>query len=254
VSLTNDAITDENAPTHVGGHNAGHLDPATMSSLGAGWWIPPFALIAGIAYGVYFFRRPPSLARTVTKTAAVGLMALASLLAGLPWPLTLALTLSACGDFFLAGENERGLRFGLASFLLAHLAYVALFLAFAPPLNDAHWTVAQLPQWRFIVMAGVVIAAGGLLAWLWPSLGAMRLPVSLYVAAILAMVLTSLALSPDYEQARIGALMFLASDAILSVQLFKARLKGWPGGLAVWWLYYLGQLALIRNFVVPTTF
>ena len=86
-----------------------------------------------------------------------------------------------------------------------------------------------------------------MLAWLWPHLGTMRAAVSIYVAAIVAMLATSLLLPWQAWPVMVGAVAFMASDAILSAELFrKARLGNSErlSAYAVWALYYAGQAAI----------
>ncbi|HEY1750440.1 MAG TPA: lysoplasmalogenase [Caulobacteraceae bacterium] len=246
-------MSEDYAPVSVGGTNVGRLP--VYRDLGAGVWIWPVSVIAALAYGTFYFRRPPSLARTAVKTAAVGGLAVTSALAASPWPLTLALALSALGDALLASETERGLQLGLASFLIAHLAYVALFLGVGDGVTaDRPWSPTTAPATHLLAAAAVLVAALAMLAWLWPGLGRMRTAVALYVAAIVAMVTASLLLPLGYAFASAGALMFFASDAILAAKLFRGKLTGLVGDLLVWWLYYLGQLAIVSCFGGQSTF
>ena len=82
----------------------------------------------------------------------------------------LGLLLSVAGDAFLLSEARRAFLAGLLAFLLAHLAYA---VAFAPRARPA------LP-----VLAVIALATAAVLAWLWPRLGAMRVPVAGYALAI----------------------------------------------------------------------
>jgi uncharacterized membrane protein YhhN len=185
-------------------------------------------------YGLVLVQRPPSFLRTLVKTAAIGALAvLAYLQGGGPW-LAVALALCAAGDAFLAGDPKRWLPFGLAAFLAGHVVYVALFWRERGVAGTGFWTVAPL----------IVLAAAVMLAMLWRSLGAMKPAVVVYVLAIVAMAATSLLLPRLRWPAAIGALAFMASDAILSFDLFKGsklfgspRLTAW----AVWFLYFGGQ-------------
>lgn len=193
------------------------------------------AMAAALTYS-FMLARPPSAVRTVIKTLAVGLLAIAAWRSWLPVPLIIGLALSAVGDAFLAGDPKRWLPYGLASFLAAHVAYIVFFI----PMH-----VAGFPPARGAGMAVTVIAGLGMLAWLWPTLGALRLPVIAYVAAIIIMVCASFMLPTVMWRAMIGAVLFFASDAILSAQLFRQRFTGRAGALSVWWLYWFGQAFFI---------
>jgi uncharacterized membrane protein YhhN len=86
-----------------------------------------------------------------------------------------------------------------------------------------------------------------MLVWLWPHLGTMRGAVSAYVAAIVAMLATSLLLPWAAWPVMVGALAFMASDSILSADLFAgARLARSErlSGYTVWAFYYGGQAAI----------
>jgi uncharacterized membrane protein YhhN len=210
-------------------------------------------LVFALAYGLFFFKRGPSLAKTLVKTGAVGALVLIAWIDGDPLLLTIALALCALGDAFLAGDPKRWLPFGLASFLAGHLAYVALFVT----------TLLEFAHHRGFYQRGdevgpdavhvggmvvVVLLAAAMLRWLWASLGSLRLPVVAYVAAIVAMVCTSLALPHFYAFAQYGAVAFFASDAILSAQLFRQRFEGRAGQWAVWALYFVGQVLIMGDF------
>ncbi|TCS18110.1 lysoplasmalogenase [Caulobacter sp. BK020] len=193
--------------------------------------------VAGLCaalYGLVLVQRPPSPPRTLVKTLAVGVLSVLAYLEGDGPGLAIALALCALGDAFLAGDPKRGLPFGLAAFLAGHLVYVVLFWRERGPLGTAFWTVAPL----------VLLAAAVMLARLWTSLGALKPAVVVYGLAIAAMVSTSLLLPHLRWPATVGALAFMASDAILSFDLFKgAKLAGSPRltAWAVWFLYFGGQ-------------
>ncbi len=198
-----------------------------------------WAVAAGgaLAYGLVFVEQPVSVLRTVVKTSAVAALAALAWLDDGSVLLALALAFCAVGDAFLAGDPKRWLPFGLAAFLAGHLTYVPLFLdrAEAPPV----WF------WPAAVVIGAV--AGLMLRALWGSLGKLRIPVVVYVLAIVAMTVTSLLLPARAWPTTVGALAFMASDAILSFDLFKgAKLLGSPRltAWAVWFLYWGAQAGI----------
>jgi uncharacterized membrane protein YhhN len=197
-------------------------------------WLWGVAGFCAALYGLVLVQRPPSFLRTLVKTLAVAALAvLAYLEGGGPW-LAIALALCAVGDAFLAGDPKRWLPFGLAAFLAGHVIYGLLFWRERAPAGTAFWAVAPL----------IVLAAAVMLVLLWRSLGALKPAVILYVLAIVAMVTTSLLLPRLHWPATIGALAFMASDAVLSFDLFKGtKLAGSPRltAWAVWFLYFGGQ-------------
>ncbi len=200
--------------------------------------------LSALAYGVLWVLAPVSPLRTVIKIMPVAALALIAYLSGprhgAALLLPAALALSAVGDGFLAGDPKRWLPLGLASFLIAHLIYVALFWS-------AGGSSAPSEPVRLVLILAAPIGGVGMLAWLWPHLGAMRGAVSAYVGAIVAMLATSLLLPWTAWPVMVGALAFMASDAILSADLFRsARIAGSErmSAYAIWALYYGGQAAI----------
>lgn len=116
---------------------------------------------------------------------------------------------------------------GLVAFLCGHVAYLVHFnRAARAPLNP-RWTLALL------------VYAVTFTAWLWPGLGAMRVPVALYVGAITAMAASSARISWTVAGA---AVLFLVSDSLLAANRFRTPvpLRDW----LVWITYYLAQLGI----------
>jgi uncharacterized membrane protein YhhN len=200
--------------------------------------------LSALVYGGLWVLGPVSPLRTVIKMVPVAALALIAYLTGprhgLALLLPAALALSAVGDGFLAGDPKRWLPLGLASFLVAHLIYVALFWSASAPS-----AISEPIRGALIVAA--ILGGLGMLTWLWAHLGAMRGAVSAYVAAIVAMLATGLLLPWAAWPVMVGALAFMASDAILSADLFVgAKIAGSErlSGYAIWALYYGGQAAI----------
>ena len=203
--------------------------------------------LAALGYGAVMAGHAPSLHRTVVKTAAVGALAVLALLSDAPWQLAAGLLLCAVGDAFLAGDPRRWLPLGLASFLVGHVLLIFLF----------HETRDPAQEMSNLQLAGAVtvgLAAVAMLAWLWTALGPMRAAVILYVIVIAVMVGTSFLLPGYYWPAMLGAVAFMASDAILAGSLFREaklfgsqRLTGW----AIWFLYYAAQALIAWAFLRP---
>lgn len=113
------------------------------------------------------------------------------------------LALSLAGDVFLLFEHSQFMA-GLVSFLFAHIAYTAAFLQ-NTTLNGG----LLLPLGLF---GGVV------LVYLFPKLGKLRIPVIIYMGAILMMGWT--ALSKEWMPTGVGACFFIASDTLLALNRF----------------------------------
>ncbi len=207
------------------------------------------ASVATALYGFLLLPRRPEWRRTTVKAAAVGALAVAARLADAPPLLALALALSAVGDAALAIDPRRTLPAGLTAFLLAHVTYVALFCELGSP----HALLTE--PWRLAWAVAALVAAGALLRVLWPGLGALKAAVSAYALAIAAMTAAALTLELSFWPAMLGAALFMTSDAILALRLF--RYEGRPHALAdqaVWWLYAAAQGMIAWAFLRPWTF
>ncbi len=182
------------------------------------------------------------------KVSGVLVLSAAAYAAGGPWLLWAALAASAVGDLFLAGKPERWLLPGMAAFFLAHVFYVILF-----------WKIGDGAGWTWPVKAGqavLVLGGAAYIRWLVPWLGKMRVPVLAYGAVILMMGAAAIALPASYRLVTAGALMFIASDAVLANELFRQPAGAPPRRLqsyAVWFLYFFGQAAITFGMISAVT-
>ena len=210
------------------------------------------AIMLGVLYWAgWCWREVDGWPKLVIKTASTTLLAVFAYMAGGPWLVVAGLALSSLGDAFLALKGEAWLKPGMTAFFLAHVAYIALFWSL--PQTDRSWL--NLAAQTGLVLGGVVFVR-----WLTPWLGAMRWPVYAYTAVILVMGAASLRLDPAYTLVMLGAVMFVASDMILSLQLFTRPVDAPPRlvpSLAVWGLYFAGQTliawGIVHPFVVPAS-
>jgi len=145
------------------------------------------------------------------------------------------LILSLIGDMLLEVGPDLFLP-GLGAFLLAHVAYVAAYLTVTRTPSIAR----SLP----FLLLGV-----GASVFLWPGLGGLALPVTVYVAVICTMAWRSAAMLGTGALARreqwaalAGALMFAASDLLLSIKLFVRPVPA--ASYAIMLLYWAGQLCI----------
>lgn len=151
--------------------------------------------------------------------------------------MVVGLVFSLAGDVFLLGPEKLFVG-GLASFLIAHIAYV-IGLALGP--TSAGWlAVGLLLVLVAVAVVGRPIVAG---AGRHPEHGgpAMVGPVIAYLIVISAMVVASFGTASIV--AVVGATLFYASDAILAWNRFIETRRF--GGLAVMMTYHLGQAGLV---------
>lgn len=186
----------------------------------------------------------------IAKPAVIVALFLAVVLAGpgdstIRWLLVVALGASLAGDWLLLPPgNFVG---GLAAFLVAHLAYLALFVLAGPQPEPA--AAAALVMALVFVTVGrrIVVGAGS------EDLAG---PVAAYLAAIGAMAVAATAAGSLLAAA--GAWLFVASDAVLGWDRFvaarpaSARLAA-IRRLAVIVPYHLGQLLLTIAVLVDLT-
>jgi uncharacterized membrane protein YhhN len=194
-----------------------------------------FALIASAAASLSYllFRGwAPLPAEIVLKGLSVTLLAVMALQAkhGL---LAAALLLSSFGDVLLAC-GDRFFIGGLAAFLFSHLVYIVLFVRRRASLPGA--------RGQFAFPALLVVFGLGFGEWLAPSLGALRVPVFCYIAAIIAMVATASRANYGSPWVLTGVVLFLISDSLLGAGRFKQPIP--LGSLLVWTTYYAGQCGI----------
>jgi len=152
------------------------------------------------------------------------------------WLVFVGLLWSLGGDVCLVFPG--GFVPGLASFLIAHVLYIAAFVPDAAPDGRA-WLVL------------VPFAGGGLgmLAYLWRHLGKDRVPVLVYVAVIVVMGWRAAARAmapgvpePSGTLALVGATLFMVSDGVLAIDRFARRFEAADG--VVMTTYYAAQVLI----------
>jgi uncharacterized membrane protein YhhN len=149
----------------------------------------------------------------------------------------IGLVAGAAGDVALLGRTARAFMIGLGAFLIGHIAYVIGIAQVVPPT-------------RWVGEAGVgailpIVVAAIAIKRLWPRLGAFKIPVLVYVLAIVAMVVGAFAARGQLGHGTmlaIGATLFFASDLAVArdrflMRDFSNKLYGLPA-------YYVGQLLI----------
>ena len=150
--------------------------------------------------------------------------------------LGIALAFSLVGDFLLGVHRLGSLDgqtlflLGLVAFLLAHLVYIAMFRRYWPSI----WWRPELL--RICGALAILVLFGCLLRMLWPSLGPMLIPVLLYSLALSCMGISALLADLVTPVAAFGALLFIASDAMIAIDKFHGHIPG--GNQLIWITYY----------------
>ncbi|WP_422747644.1 lysoplasmalogenase [Mycobacterium sp. WMMD1722] len=180
-------------------------------------------------------------AQPAVKAAAAVLLAVAA--SGHPvrrerrW-LVPALLFSALGDFLLAIPWwAPSFVLGLASFLIAHLCFLAALVPLA---------TRSTPRLAAVVVTVVCCAA--LLVWFWPSLIAdgMAVPVTAYIAVLGAMVCAALLANLPTPWTALGAVTFAVSDAMIGIGRFV--LDSEALAVPIWFAYATSLLLITAGF------
>ncbi len=155
-----------------------------------------------------------------------------------------ALLLSLAGDIFLMFQSDHSRFFigGLASFLLAHVCYVLLFVRQRNRTQKIQWaSLILLINYAFVIGYLVLGHAGDL-----------KPAIVLYILVITAMAYSSLMrkgtmTATAYGNGVVGARLFLASDSLLALSMFR---EDFPEvGFLVMITYGLAQAMIVYSLV-----
>jgi uncharacterized membrane protein YhhN len=191
------------------------------------------SIIAGVSYVAAWDRGLPQAVELTWKGLGVGLLAVYAALNARSldgWLLIVVMAFGALGDVLLGAA---GLTVGALAFLAGHLAAMALYLR----------NRRRNPTRSQVALAVVLVPAVVIVAFLLPTNRAGAPGVALYSLGLALMAATAwLSRFPRYRVG-VGALMFVVSDLLIF-----GRGGPWPDsfavGLAVWGLYYFGQLLI----------
>lgn len=201
------------------------------------WGLLGAAAVAAVADWIAVWRRPTATER-VLKPLVVVLLVVAALAldpadgAQRAW-FVAALVLSLAGDVFLLPTVDRFVP-GLASFLLAHVAYVAGFAVAGAEVRPGLAVLVLLVP----VAVRVVTAVAR-------SDRALVVPVGVYIAVIATMV--GFAIGHGDALGIAGALTFAASDSILALDRFDRHRRWMPTAVMV--TYHVAQALLVASLV-----
>ncbi len=137
-------------------------------------------------------------------------------------------------DFFL---------FGLSAFLLAHVFYIIFF---------HRLRVMEGIRSKIILLLPVALYYAGLIIWLTPWLGDMKLPVQIYGIVISFMLMLALHLLYSRNQRAgylmvTGAVLFVISDSVLAINKFYQPFA--HAGLVIMLTYGMAQLLIVKGVV-----
>ena len=165
----------------------------------------------------------------------------------------LALFFSWCGDVFLMCSGDLPASFcptgldpemaflmGLSAFLIGHLCWIGAFISgpFLSENGNAGWAIPAV-----LGLYGV-----GLIAWLWPELGEMLIPVMIYALTICTMAIVAGGRSGrvstlSFQCTLAGALIFMVSDSVIAINRFAMPFQ--ESGVIIMLTYCLAQLLIV---------
>ena len=149
----------------------------------------------------------------------------------------LALLFAWGGDILLSAPGGEGFVVGLGLFMLAHAAYLVLFLR---PLRDR-----GIPRLAFLYVPWWA----ALLVLLAPHLGLLLVPVAVYGLVLGASAAAALGTT---RIVAVGALVFLLSDTLLAFKLFYPGFHLWQQDAMIMLGYIAGQGLIIAGAVLQS--
>lgn len=191
------------------------------------------SIIAGVSYVAAWSLGLPQAADLTWKGLGVGLLAVYAALNARAvdgWLLVAMMAFGALGDVLLGAA---GLTVGALAFLAGHLVAIGLYLR----------NRRRRPTRGQLALAVVLVPAVVIVAFLLPADRAGAPGVALYSLGLALMAATAwLSRFPRYRIG-IGALLFVVSDLLIFGRGGPLR-DSFAVGLAVWGLYYFGQLLI----------
>ena len=156
-----------------------------------------------------------------------------------------ALAFSWIGDIILmfADKGELYFIFGLVSFLIAHIIFILLFTK-----QEKENTTTNKLFWVGLIIVGIYLF--GMLSLLYPSLGDLKIPVTVYAITISTMLLMAIKgyfnwSKPSNLTVLLGALIFVSSDSILAINKFHSELP--KSGFLIMITYIVAQFLITKG-------
>ncbi|MDX1940016.1 MAG: lysoplasmalogenase [Saprospiraceae bacterium] len=167
----------------------------------------------------------------------------------------LGLLFSCVGDVLLMLNNAQNnfFVFGLISFLLAHIAYIAAFWSITS-LRKGH--IAQ-QRWLVLIFLLYLLCFN---FYLYKGVPAdLKAPVIIYSLVIMTMAISALNLNKNiinqaFYWIFLGALFFLVSDSVLAAEKFRklASSQGFNASVIIMLTYILGQFGIAKGVSIAT--
>ena len=201
-------------------------------------WVMAAALVAGLSYVAVWGAGFGPDVMTVWKGAGVALLALWAALHARDrdgWLVTAVMAFGAGGDVLL---ETAGLQAGAAAFAIGHIIAIILYAR--------NRRVALSPSQKMLAL--LVVPAVAFTAWTLPSDRSEAIGIAGYAA--LLSIMAAMAWTSAFSRFRtgIGAMMFVASDLLIFARMGPIA-DTLTIGIAVWLLYFIGQVLIVRGVV-----
>lgn len=193
-------------------------------------WIAGAHISVGVADA---WALPALKASGIVLLAAIALIARAPLLA-------CALLCGAMGDVMLALGRDTFF-YGAGAFLAGHVLYIIVFLRQGEGLRGL------MRPARLIAALALIAAAIMMTALIVPMDSPLFAPLSIYIAVLTAMAISTFTLPASRWLAMAGGVLFFISDGFVAGHAFHGEhplVASFWFGFAGWMLYWAGQVGL----------
>lgn len=161
--------------------------------------------------------------------------------------LIIALFMSFLGDTFLLFENKKTFfKLGLLSFLLSHIFYLLTFLITSNFLKD------KVPFYIFIFLIPYLLYGSFFYRSLFPEIEEVKREILMYIIVIILMSFFTIPRFYIFSLKNsllvfIGSILFIISDSLLSLQIFKEKIK--KNSILIMLNYGLAQFLIVSGFI-----
>jgi uncharacterized membrane protein YhhN len=161
-----------------------------------------------------------------------------------------ALFFSWLGDILLMFEPPIFFQLGLSGFLISHLFYISGYIQSVKNAPNPAF-LAKQPFWILFYLIFLFIS----LAWMYPNLGGLLIPVVVYSVVLLSMSIFALNRKARVSEASfvwvwLGSLFFVISDMYLAINKFVYADALPMSGLVVMLTYILAQYCLVKGCIL----
>lgn len=164
-----------------------------------------------------------------------------------------ALFFSWAGDVLLifVPRSETFFIAGLVAFLISHLLFIQAYRQHKTP--DMGRGLLGTQKVRYSIP--IILMGTGLVVVLYPTLGALRLPVMLYATVLIVMVMSALfrygfTTPSGFWMVFCGALLFMISDGVLALNKFLNPIPA--AGFLVMSTYAIAQFLITEGIIRHT--